>query len=221
MDTKMIFLFCICDEFLKAIGHKDDEQCQMFTAEVMTFAIASALFFQGNYKRARYILLNQNYFTKILSLSRLNRRLLRIQPDLWQQILLLCRYVFSDSNCKEYIIDSFPVPVCQNCRILRCKLFPLKNFHGYCASKKMYFLGIKVHMIISKDGFPVECIFTPGSESDAKALRRFEIDLEQSSYLYGDKAYNDYEPIPLFENSTQPGNILDQWLSCKKFIERK
>jgi hypothetical protein len=203
METKMIFLFCVCDEFLHAIQHQDDKQCQMTTAEVMTFAIASALFFQGNYKHAKMILAAQNYFTTILSLGRLNRRLHLIPETFWQQVLLVCRYVFCDSKCDEYIIDSFPVPVCQNCRISRCKLFPMKGFHGYCASKQMYFLGIKVHMIINKDGVPVECIFTPGSESDTRAMKRFEMNLPAGSYLFGDKAYNDYQ----FEDLLQEVNI--------------
>ena len=128
MDVKMIFLFCLCDEFLKAVSYHDDAQCQMSSAEIMTFAIATALFFQGNYRRGRLIFITQNYFRKILSLSRLNRRIHGIPSHLWHQILLICRYIFSDPHCQEYIVDSFPVPVCQNCRILRCKLFPLKGF---------------------------------------------------------------------------------------------
>jgi hypothetical protein len=192
MDTQIIFIFCLCDEFLKSIGFQDDRQCRMSTAEIMTFALTSALFFQCNYQRTRLFFLSHKYFSYVLSHSVINRRILRIPTSLWQQTLIVCRSFLLDPKCQEYIIDSFPVPVCQNCRILRCKLFPIKHHHGYCASKKIYFLGIKVHMIVSKNGIPIECIFTPGSESDTKALKKFEIDLPEGSYLYGDKAYNDY-----------------------------
>lgn len=58
--------------------------------------------------------------------------------------------------------------------------------------KKSYFWGIKVHMVVTAEGLPVEFIFTPGSTADIKALREFELDLPEGSYLFGDKAYTDY-----------------------------
>jgi hypothetical protein len=165
----------------------------MSTAEIMTFAICSALFFQSNFSRTRLFFLSHHYFSKVLSRSRLNKRIHKIPIEFWQQIFLVCRYFLQDTNCKDYIVDSFPVPVCQTVRSWRCKLFPSKKYHGYCASKKLFFWGIKVHMIVTKEGIPIEFHFTPGSEADVNALQSFEFDLPTGPSIYADKAYTYYD----------------------------
>ena len=60
----------------------------------------------------------------------------------------------------EYIVDSFPVPVCDNIRISRCKIAKSEDFRGYIASKRRYFYGVRVHVPITSDGIPVELAFT-------------------------------------------------------------
>ncbi len=49
MHTKIILIYCICDDFLSAFGLNDDQQCRMTSAEILTVAIVSALFFNGNF----------------------------------------------------------------------------------------------------------------------------------------------------------------------------
>ena len=44
MKDQITTFYVLCDEYLKAIGHKDDIQCRMSTAEVMTTAMCAALF---------------------------------------------------------------------------------------------------------------------------------------------------------------------------------
>ncbi|MBC6481590.1 MAG: hypothetical protein GDA56_31385 [Hormoscilla sp. GM7CHS1pb] len=53
---------------------------------------------------------------------------------------------------QEYIIDSFPVPVCDKIRIDRCKIYKQEEYRGYIASKKRYFYGLRVHMLVNKSG---------------------------------------------------------------------
>jgi hypothetical protein len=36
MDDKIIAIFCLCDDLLKAMHHQEDRQCQMNDAEIMT-----------------------------------------------------------------------------------------------------------------------------------------------------------------------------------------
>jgi hypothetical protein len=38
MDEQIIATYCLCDDLLKAIHHREDPQCQMNDAEVMTTA---------------------------------------------------------------------------------------------------------------------------------------------------------------------------------------
>ncbi len=51
MTTRIIFIYCLCDELLNAIKHHDDCQSKMSNAEIMTFAITAALYFHGNYAK--------------------------------------------------------------------------------------------------------------------------------------------------------------------------
>jgi hypothetical protein len=43
MDTQIIAVYCLRDDLLRAMGHRDDRQCQISEAEVMTIAIVAAL----------------------------------------------------------------------------------------------------------------------------------------------------------------------------------
>ncbi len=74
-------------------------------------------------------------------------------------MFLICQSILKTPNIKRLIVDSFPVAVCQNNKIFRCKLFTKKCFHGYTVSKKSYFWGIKVHMLVADEGIPIQFLF--------------------------------------------------------------
>ena len=46
MQDQITIIYCVCDEILKVLAHKDDAQCQMNTAEIMTTGLVAALFFK-------------------------------------------------------------------------------------------------------------------------------------------------------------------------------
>lgn len=192
MDLQAIFIYCLCSNVLRSLNYKDNEQSKMTSAEIMTFVIISALFYQCNYKKTRVVSIALRFFPKIISYSRLNRRIYRIPDHAWMIAFQVVKEILVSKNHCEFIVDSFPVPCCQNNKIFRCKLFQGKEYHGYTASKKTYFWGIKVHMIVSAEGIPIKFIFTCGSESDVCGFRRLECDLPSGSKIYADKAYTDY-----------------------------
>ena len=101
----------------------------------------------------------------------------------------------------EYIIDSFPLRICHNIRISRSRLFQGEAFRGYNASKREYFYGVKVQLITTKEGIPVELCFVPGSEHDVEALKKMCLDLPLRSILYGDSAYTSYELEELYRET--------------------
>jgi hypothetical protein len=82
---------------------------------------------------------------------------------------------------KTYLIDSFPVPVCHNIRIKRCKIYQDEEFRGWNESKKEYFYGLKVHLIASENGIPVELLLSPGNYSDTSSLYDFPFNLPEDS----------------------------------------
>jgi hypothetical protein len=95
-------------------------------------------------------------------------------------------------HAEYFIVDSFPVSAYQNHKSFRAKIFKGKCYHGYTASKKSYFFGIKVHMIIDEYGLPIEFCITPGSTADIDGLKLLPCDLPKGVTLIGDRAYTNY-----------------------------
>jgi len=203
MVETIITIYVICDELLTAIGFRDDPQCQMSTAEVMTTALVSATYFGGSYTKSRAFLKDHGYIPRMLSKSRFNRRLHRIPSAVWEYLFYALSRMFQEQNTdNEYALDSFPVPVCDNIRIRRCHLYQDEAYRGYTASKRRYFYGIKVHFLVTKNGEPVEFFLSPGAESDLTGLKRFKFDLPKEAIVYLDRLYNDYDYEDLINQCT-------------------
>jgi len=193
MDDKIIETFCLCDDLLKAMHHQEDHQCQINDAEIMTTALVASLCFRGNQESARAMLKQHGYIPHMVSKSRLSRRLHRIK-ELFIVFFDLLSHLWKTLNTDAvYSIDSFPLAVCDNIRICRSKIDSTEDFRGYQASKKRYFYGLKIHLMVTQDGHPVECFLTPGSFGDVDALKYYAYELPDGSIIYADKAYNDYE----------------------------
>jgi hypothetical protein len=193
MDDKIIATFCLCDDLLKAMHHQEDHQCQMNDAEMMTTALIASLYFRGNHESARTMLKQYGYIPQMLSKSRFSRRLHRMK-DIFIVLFNILGQIWKTLNTDAiYVIDSFPVAVCDNIRIRRSKIYSHEEFRGYQASKKRYFYGLKIHLMVTQDGQPVECFLTPGSFGDVDALKSYAYELPDGSIIYADKAYNDYE----------------------------
>ena len=192
MEEMIIIIYCICCDLLKAAGHRDDPQCRVVDAAVCTLAIVAARMFCGNFEKARRFLVEHKYINEI-SRSRLNRRLHRLSPVFLEISEMLAEVWKTENTSGVYLIDSFPVPVCHNIRISRCNIYTEEEFRGYNACKRTYFYGLKVHLITTVDGQPVEVLLTPGNVSDTKTLQLFNFNLPKGSTIYGDKAYTDYK----------------------------
>jgi hypothetical protein len=192
MDDKIIAIFAICSDFLMSIRHDEDPQIRMNDAEVMTTAIVAMLFFGGNFESARDLLQAPQYIPDMLSKSRFNRRLHRVKPLFLTLFALLGEHWKALNVDSIYLIDTFPVAACDNYRIARCRLYRGKRYRGYIASKKRYFYGLKIHLVVTQAGQPVEFFLTAGAESDVGCLELFDFDLPEGSEVYADRAYTDY-----------------------------
>ena len=86
--------------------------------------------------------------------------------------------------------------MCDNIRIRRCRLYPLEEhggaFRGYISSKRRYFYGLRVHLVVTGAGEPVEFSLAKGSEADITVFEELELDLPEGSIICADKAYTDY-----------------------------
>ena len=193
MDEKIIAIFCLCDDLLKAIEHqKSAFPQQLNDAEVLTIALVAASCFQGRHDSARFMLAQHGYMGR-LSKSRFNRRLHRLKETVASVFDVLGQMWKPLDTDGVYVIDSFPVAVCDNIRIRRAKLYRHEAYRGYQASKRRYFYGLKIHLMVTSAGQPVDCVLTPGSVSDVQVLKAYAYDLPPGSVVVADKAYNDYE----------------------------
>jgi len=200
MEEEITTVFCLSNELLDAMDIKEDPQVKMNNAEVMTVALSASLFFSGNYEKSREFLYEHGYIRDMLSKSQFNRRLLAIPEMVWMALSNFLAELFKQTNKdNEYVVDSFPVPVCDNIRISRSHIYKGEEYRGYIASKKRYFYGLRVHIVITKTGEPVEFILAPGAMSDCRVLKGFDLDLPLGSSIYADKGYNDYDYEDLLE----------------------
>ncbi len=229
MDDTITAIYCLCDDFLKAIGHRDDLQVTMSTAEVMTVPLVAAAFFGANVDKTRLFLHEYGYMKKMLGKSRLNRRIHAIEVGLWRGLFALLAELFKRRNTdRSYVVDSLPVAVCDNIHIRRCRLYPPEEsagvFRGYVSSKRRYFYGLRVHLVVTEAGEPVEFAVEAGSEADVRVFKDLNLDLPQGSTIFADKAYTDYDYEDLLEevglrlkaqrkkNSTRPMPAWEEFL---------
>ncbi len=208
MDDQIVAIYCLCDDVLKALDHYEDPQREMSDAEVMTTAIVAALHFGGNWERARKLLGSDRYIPTMLGKSRFNRRLHAI-GELFLTVFQALGEVFKQLNTDSvYVIDSFPIAACDNLRIRRSRRYQQEAYRGYIASKRRYFYGLRIHVLVTTTGEPVEVFLAPGAEADVRALHRFQFDLPTGSTVYADSAFTHYPVEDLMQEagiSLQPG----------------
>lgn len=189
---KIISIYCLIDDILKGINHVEDKRRRISDSEIILTAIVSSTSFYGNHCSAVKFMKQYGFIPEMLEESRFNRRLHKIGTLLYELFEIVSSY-FKDMCCElHYIIDSFPVAVCNNMRISNCKILKEKKWRGYTASMRNYFFGVKVQLLTTKDGIPIAFHFTPGKTGDAKAIGKMIDKLPPESSIYGDSAYTDY-----------------------------
>jgi hypothetical protein len=193
MEDKIIATYCLCDDLCKALHAPGDSQQQMTDAEVMTTALVAAFYFRGNLESARIMLKTYGYIPFMLSKSRFCRRLHALKDTVLEMFRLLAQIWKALNKDAVYVLDSFPIAVCDNYRIPRAQRYQGHLFRGSIPRKKRYFYGLKAHLMVTKEGQPVECCVTHGALRDVEGLKYFAFDLPAGSVVYGDKAYNDYK----------------------------
>lgn len=201
LQDKVIGIYCIVDDILKGIKHIEHKERKVSDSEIITTAIVSALYFKGNQCNAIGYMRSHHMIPCMIGKSGFCKRLHKIISLLMWMFLdigRLFKYVYAEL---EYIIDSFPLKVCHNIRISRSKLLQGKQYRGYNVSKREYFYGVKVQLLTTKNGVPVEMCFVPGSEHDVEALRKMYFDLPSESKVYGDSAYTEYALEDLYKET--------------------
>lgn len=191
-EDKIIAMYCIVDDLLKGIGHKEDSRRKVSDSEVITTSIVAALYFGGHLDHGRHMMKMTGLVPAMLDKSRFCRRLHQLEGLLWMLFYQIGQYIKDISGACDYVVDSFPVAVCDNIRIGRCKMLQGEQWRGKHSSMRRYFYGVKVQLLATASGIPVEFCFVPGSESDVQALKKLPMTVSPGSSIYADSAYTDY-----------------------------
>jgi len=192
-QSKVTAIYCIMDDLLKQSGHQDYPHSKMTDSEVLTTALVSALFFGGHLDNARGFMKLSGNIPQMLDKSRFCRRLHKLEASLSSLFFQIGHALKAIAGASSYILDSFPVAVCDNIRISRSKIITGKQWRGKHCSMRRYFYGVKVQVLTTDGGIPVEFCFVPGSESDVKALGKLPMAVAAESCIYADAAYTNYQ----------------------------
>jgi hypothetical protein len=191
-EDKIIAIYCFVDDLLKGTGRQEDIRRKVSDSEIITSAIVSALYFGGHLDNGRHFMKMTGLSPLMLDKSRFNRRLHALSDLLFQLFFQIGQHLKTVAGASDYVVDSFPVAICDNIRINRCKILKGEQFRGKHASMRRYFYGVKVQVLTTTSGIPVEFCFVPGSESDVQALKKLPMTVAPESSIYADSGYTDY-----------------------------
>ncbi len=192
LESKIIALYSIVDDLLKGVHHQEPLNRKVSDSEVITTALVAALYFGGHLDNARGFMKMTALVPGMLDKSRFSRRLHGLTELLCTLFFQVGQHLKDLAGAADYVVDSFPVAVCENIRIPRCKLLKGEQWRGKQVSMRRYFYGVRVQVLTTASGIPVEFCFVPGAESDVQALKKLPMTVAEESSIYADSAYTDY-----------------------------
>lgn len=191
-EDKVIALYCIVDDMLKAMRHTEDTRIKVKDSEVITTALVSALYFHGHQENARAFMKMKRYVPYMLDKGQFNRRLHRLSELLFEMFAQIGQKLKDMAGAADYLLDSFPVPACDNVRIFKEKRLRDEGFRGKWSAMSRWFYGVRVQ-VLTLNGIPVEFCFTPGAQGDVHALTKLPLNVAPESNIWADAAYTDYK----------------------------
>ena len=200
MVNKTVAIYVFFDDLLKSIAYKEPESRKTTDAEIITTLLIAAQYFGGNIEKSISFVRSTGLMPSMLSKSRFNRRMHKV-AEMFSTLFFEVGQTVKQLNIEQlYSIDSFPVSVCDNIRIANSKIVQGEEYRGYSASKRRYFYGFKVHVIVTSEGIPVEYSFTVGSMHDLDGLKQMPLAFSEKMTLYADSAYTDYTLEEMLED---------------------
>ena len=134
-----------------------------------------------------------SWFPDMPSYQTFNNRLNRLWPAMQELIPLLSDRLPTGSDTLPILLgDSCPIVTCMGTR--KGKVAQNMTDKGYCASKKMHYYGVKLHMLSSKRPsqlpIPRKALITKASEHDLSSMRD-SLEKLNGVIVVLDKAYCD------------------------------
>jgi hypothetical protein len=135
----------------------------------------------------------REWFPKLPSYQAFNRRL----NEFWELWPVLLQELWPDAPedvAGDRVLDSLPVMLAVRGRAYRAQVAPEYADVGYCATKKMSYRGVKLHLLGRRQAgrlpVPEELAVTEASRHDLPVLQEV-FQVHSPGALFGDKAYQD------------------------------
>ena len=171
------------DSAKKRKYHRDGK---MADSEVMTILI---LFHNSGYRCLKHFYLDhvckhmRHLFPKTVSYN----RFVELEKRAVLKLAVLVKTILMGKCTGISFIDSTPLRVCKNQRILQHKTFKGIAERGKCSVG--WFYGFKLHIICNEMGEIVNFMFTPGNVDDREPLKVERFTEELYGKLVGDRGY--------------------------------
>lgn len=134
----------------------------------------------------------RDWFPKLPSYTAYVQRLNKV-ADVFQPLLEIIQQEQEEKHQSQpWLIDSFPVAIAKQGHRFKARVAKGVANCGYCATKKLYFYGVRVHVVGRRQPgtlpSPEYILVTAANEHDGKVFDQIRPDLHDNE-LYGDKAY--------------------------------
>ena len=134
----------------------------------------------------------RSWFPKLPSYTAFVQRLNKV-ADIFAPLLEIIQQEQEAKTTEQvWLIDSFPVALAKQGHRFKARVAPGLANAGYCATKKLYFYGVRIHVVARRQAGTLPCPeyigVTSASEYDGKVFDYIRPSLHNNE-LYGDKAY--------------------------------
>ena len=207
LEDKVTEIYCMADDFCKEFAkvqekymvkdrnHKHRNKLnRMNDMEIIVILI---LFHSGGFRCFKHYY--KEYVCKHLAYLFPRRvsynRFVELEKEVLLQLTVFIKEVLLGTCTGISFVDSTPLRVCRNQRILIHKTFEGLAEHGKCSMG--WFFGFKLHLIINDKGEILNFMFTPGNVDDREPLKQGKFLENIKGKLCADKEYIEQA---LFEN---------------------
>ena len=143
-------VFCLIDDLVKKYQYKDHHHCQFYLTDIIMVIYIGVVDTNINYAKA--IKVYETVANKKISTSRFSHLITQHRDkiiNIFKHFMQLMTYCAD----KILIMDSFPVEVGKIYRQSQLKLIhEMESFKGFNASKKSYFIGFKIMLLVNSTG---------------------------------------------------------------------
>ena len=195
-EAKVTEIYCMADDFCKEFALQQEKYMvkesnhnhrnkpnRMNDAEIMVILI---LFHSGGFKHYynEYVCKHLTHlFPRLVSYN----RFVELEKDILLPLTIFIKQVLLGTCTGISFVDSTPLRVCRNQRILVHKTFEGLATRGKCSMG--WFFGFKLHLVINDKGEILNFMFSPANVDDREPLKQGNFLRDIKGKLCADKGY--------------------------------